>query len=134
MSSVKHLSVQQKLRKAHALFNEVETLIQFGYYTTAVNRLYYACFHAVKALLLTKDLIPKTHSGTVALLHKHFVQAQLFDIQQASFYSRIMQERIDDDYNDFILTDKDEVNSFVSPAKELIAYIERLIDITSNEY
>ena len=134
MSSVKHLSIAQKLRKANALLDEVARLVDFKYYNTAINRLYYACFHAVKALLLTKDIIPKTHSGTVNMLHKHFVQNAAFDITHASFYSRIMQERMDDDYSDFLLTDKDLVLSFIQPAKELLTYIENLIDIHDNEY
>ena len=64
------------------------------------------CFHATKALLLTRDLVPKTHSGVVAMLHQHFVQAGLFDFEQASFFSRLMQERIEDDYNDVIIIDE----------------------------
>ena len=72
--------------------------MQHKFYITVINRLYYSCFHATKALLLTKDLIPKTHSGVVKLLHKHFVSEDAFDMTQAAFFSRLMQERIEDDY------------------------------------
>lgn len=54
--------IQLKLAKAKQLFNEVNVLIDNSFYNTAINRLYYSCFHATKALLLTKDLIPKTHN------------------------------------------------------------------------
>jgi len=104
--SNKDASIQLKLAKAKNLLAEVDVLMQHQFYITAINRLYYSCFHATKALLLTRDLVPKTHSGVVAMLHQHFVQAGLFDFEQASFFSRLMQERIEDDYNDVIIIDE----------------------------
>lgn len=58
-------SIKNKMAKAIALMNEVDILIANAFYTTAVSRLYYSCFHVTKALLLTKDLIPKTHGGLI---------------------------------------------------------------------
>ncbi len=72
-------------------------------------------------------MVPKTHSGVVTLLHQHFVQNGLFDLEHASFFSRLMQERIEDDYNDFMIVDEDEAAEFVAPAKEYLSYIENLI-------
>ncbi|MEO8171571.1 MAG: HEPN domain-containing protein [Sediminibacterium sp.] len=125
--SNKSQSIELKLAKAKSLLEEVGVLMEHHFYDTAINRLYYSCFHATKALLLTRDLVPKTHSGVIALLHQHFVQNGSFDFEQASFFSRLMQERIDDDYNDFVITNKDEVMEFVAPAKEYVRYVERLV-------
>jgi len=61
--SNKNASIQLKLAKARSLLAEVDVLMQHQFFITAVNRLYYSCFHATKALLLTKDMVPKTHSG-----------------------------------------------------------------------
>ena len=104
--SPKDASIQLKLAKAKNLLAEVDVLVHHKFYMTAINRLYYGCFHVTKALLLTKDLIPKTHSGTVSMLHQYFVQEGAFDFDQASFFSRLMQERIEDDYNDLLKKDR----------------------------
>ena len=56
-------SIKNKIEKAVSLMNEVDILMENTFYTTAISRLYYSCFHVTKALLLTKDLIPKTHRG-----------------------------------------------------------------------
>ncbi len=125
--SNKTVSIDLKLAKAKSLLAEVDVLIEHHFYATAINRLYYSCFHATKALLLTKDLVPKTHSGVIAMLHQHFVQNGSFAFDQASFFSRLMQERIDDDYNDFLITNRDEVMEFVSPAKQYVHYVEDLV-------
>ncbi len=110
-------SIKNKMGKAIALMNEVDTLMQNAFYTTAVSRLYYSCFHVTKALLLTKDLIPKTHRGVDVLLHEHFVKVGEFDLEQASFFGMLMQERIDDDYSDYMVVKIDEIISYIKPAK-----------------
>jgi uncharacterized protein (UPF0332 family) len=70
--------------------SEVDMQLQNHFYTTAINRLYYSCFHATKALLLTKDLTPKTHSGVVTMLHQYFVLPDLFNRNHAAFFSKLI--------------------------------------------
>ncbi len=123
----KEQAVRLKLKKARALMSEVEIQLQNKFYATAINRIYYSCFHATKALLLTKDLAPKTHSGVVAMLHRHFVSQNLFDRTHAVFFSKLMQERIENDYDDFLIVDETEVNEFIEPAKQYVSYIEEWI-------
>ena len=76
--SQKQEAINLILDKARALMNEVDVLIENKFYTSAISRAYYGCFHATRALLLTKDLTSKTHSGVIALLHKHFVFEVMF--------------------------------------------------------
>ena len=120
-------AVLLKLTKAKLLFAEIDVLMENGFYTTAISRLYYGCFHATKALLLTKNLTPKTHSGTAIILHKNFVLENEFDSSKSSFFSRLMQERIEDDYSDFMISDAEEVIVFIDPARKYLFYVEGLI-------
>ena len=50
-----------------------------------------------------------------------------FQASQASFFGKLMQERIEDDYNDFMIIEADDVNLFLHPAKEYLIYVESLI-------
>ena len=79
----KELAIKLKIDKAKVLMNEVEILIENNFYNTAVSRLYYSCFHVTRALLLTKELTPKTHSGVISMLHEHFVSEGNFDEKHA---------------------------------------------------
>ena len=99
------------------------------FYATVINRLYYACFHATKVLWLTKDIASKTHSGVVHILHLHFVQTGLFDMQQASFYSSIMQERMEEDYSDEIKEDRDTAIEFTALTKKYLVYVNQKIKL-----
>jgi uncharacterized protein (UPF0332 family) len=92
--SQREQAIQLKIDKAIASMEEVDIHLKNKFYITAINRLYYGCFHITKALLLTKDLAPKTHSGTSHLLHQHFVSQKLFDKALANFFGKLMQERI----------------------------------------
>ena len=121
-------SIRLKLLKSQSLLAEVEVLMTHKFYVSAISRLYYSCFHATKALLLTKDLVTKTHSGVINQLHQYFVLPGLFDTTHAIFFSRLMQERIDDDYSDFMIVNEQEVLEYIEPAKEYVAYIEKLIE------
>jgi len=132
--SRKKEAIELKLTKAKALMDEVDFQLKNEYYNTAISRLYYSCFHATKALLLTQDLVPKTHSGVSALLHQNFVLTSLFDATHASFFNKLMNERIDDDYSDFMITNLEEIEEFIKPAKEFFTYTTSLVrNILDNE-
>lgn len=120
-------AIELKLTKAKALMEEVDFQLKNQYYNTAINRLYYSCFHAAKALLLTRDLIPKTHSGVSTLLHQNFVLTGLFDAKHASFFNKLMNERIADDYSDFMITNLEEIDEFINPVKEFFTYTTSIV-------
>ena len=124
----KRETIEQKLFRAKATFNEIEVLLQNNFFATAVNRMYYSCFYVTQALLFTKDLSSKTHKGVVTLLHQHFVNTGLFDKEKASFYSELLKERMEDDYSDVLVLDEAEVIDFYEPAKAYIDYVTKLVE------
>jgi uncharacterized protein (UPF0332 family) len=66
--------VKYRIAKARATFKEVELHIEHELWNTAVNRLYYACYYAVIALLIDKEIQPQTHSGARQMFGLHFVK------------------------------------------------------------
>ena len=121
-------AIKIKMQKAEAFMSEIDTLFQIKFYNTLINRLYYSCFHATKALMLTKDLVSKTHSGVVSILNEKFVLENTFDKEHAAFFRRLMNERVEDDYGDFMIADEKEVIEFIEPAKQYVEYISELIE------
>ena len=55
--------VSYRLERARESLAEARLLLEQGHTNTFVNRLYYACFYAISALLLARDLSPAKHSG-----------------------------------------------------------------------
>ncbi|MEO5500040.1 MAG: HEPN domain-containing protein [Ginsengibacter sp.] len=73
------------MKKSAALLSEVDILFINKFYDTLINRLYYSCLHATRGLLLTQDLVSKTHSGVVTLLNQKFVMEGKFDVSHVHF-------------------------------------------------
>ncbi|MEP7230233.1 MAG: HEPN domain-containing protein [Ginsengibacter sp.] len=126
--TLKDETIKLKISKALSILPEVKVLMENKFYTTAISRLYYSCFHATKALLLTKDLMPKTHKGTSTLLYEHFVKSGLFHSDKCTFFNNLMHERIEDDYNDYMINDQEQIIHFINPGKDYVDYVSKLID------
>jgi uncharacterized protein (UPF0332 family) len=58
---------EQAMRAARALLG-------LALHSDAISRSYYAAFHLVRALLLTRGLETKTHAGAIHLLNTEFVR------------------------------------------------------------
>ena len=56
-----------RIQKAEETYSDSILLVDHERYNSAVNRLYYACFYIVSALLTTKGLQASTHNGAKIL-------------------------------------------------------------------
>lgn len=124
----KTAAIKLKLEKALSFLNEVPMLIQYKYHGTAINRMYYSCFSATKALLITKDAFPKTHNGVLKLLYDLFVKTEKLDKPAADFYSRLLQQRIEYDYEDELVLEREDIEELYESTKKYIGQIEALIN------
>ena len=59
--------VKYRLEQAHQALHDGQMLRSAGSLRGALNRIYYAAFHAARALLATKGLDASKHSGVIAL-------------------------------------------------------------------
>ena len=61
-------------------------LFDGGQYRDSVTMSYYAMYSSALALLLKKDISPKTHEGTLRQLAKEYVKEGLFRIISLSLW------------------------------------------------
>jgi uncharacterized protein (UPF0332 family) len=86
------------LHEAQEGLRETELLLQSGYLRAAVSRLYYACFHAVEALLWTEGLESKKHAGIRSLFEQHWVASGKLPREMGKFYHHLLDSRLEADY------------------------------------
>ena len=115
-----------RLNKAKEILLEIDLLIDNQLWNTAVNRLYYACYYAVIALLIKKGIKTQTHTGVRQMFGLQIVKTGLIDKELGRYFSDIFDKRLTGDYDDFIDYEKDDVIDLVAPAKKLIIQIENL--------
>jgi uncharacterized protein (UPF0332 family) len=119
--------VKYRIKKAWETFNEVDLHVKNELWNTAVNRLYYACYYAVIALLVDKDIHAQTHSGVRQMFGLHFIKSGLIDKDSGKFYTDIFDSRQTGDYDDYIDFKREDVLDMLAPANELISKIEILL-------
>jgi len=116
-----------RLERAHESLEEAEILISKGHSNTFVNRLYYACFYAVSALLLTRGLSSAKHSGIRSLFHQNFVKSGIVNTELGQLYDRLSDNRQKGDYADLIRFDPDEVRNWYDEAQKFVVTIEKIV-------
>lgn len=116
--------VRYRLKRARETYEEVEILISNELWNTAVNRLYYACFYAVSALLVANDIEVQSHSGARQMFGLHFIKTGKIDPESGRFLARLFDLRQTGDYDDFVDFDRERVMELLTPADELISAIE----------
>ena len=119
--------IKYRLQKARETYNEVRLHIENKLWTTAVNRLYYACYYAVIALLIEKGVQTHTHAGVRQMFGLHFIKSGIIDNSIGKFFSDIYDMRQTGDYDDFINFEKDDVMDLLEPANDLITSAEKLL-------
>lgn len=120
--------VKQQMEKAHLFLQQANEMYKQQYWDIASNRYYYACYHAVQALLIKNGLNSHTHDGLITSFGLHFVKTGKIDRKLGAFLSRIEQLRKKGDYNCFYSISEEEIASMIEPAKELIMRIGELVE------
>ena len=96
-------------------------------YRATANRLYYACFYAAVAVLLTKRLQYSKHSAGISFFAKEFICTG----QLSKDFSRTLHwafnERQQDDYMPFVEMNGDEIRSLFLDVKVLVNGIQDFI-------
>jgi len=120
--------VAYRKEKAHKTLDEIPILIEHELWNTAVNRLYYACFFAVNALLISRQIETKTHAGALRMLSLHFTKTRKISIELNRFYADLFDNRQSGDYADFTYFDKEMVEELHKQAIIFVHTIEKLIE------
>ena len=120
--------VRLRLEKAKEALTEAKAIIELGFWRVVANRLYYACFYAVNALLIKDGITTHTHSGSINQLSLHFVKKGLISEEQGKLYSRLFGLRQTGDYSDRISIKEEDIRPLLEPAEKFIAEIEKLIN------
>lgn len=68
-----------------------------------MNRLYYACFYAVSALLLQIGLSSSKRTGVRSLFNRHYVNPQKIPRTIARIYNDLFERRQESDCIDFVV-------------------------------
>jgi len=117
-----------RIKSARKTFEAAKVLSENGFWNSAVNRLYYAVFYAVNALLVLNKIQTKSHSATKSQFSLHFVKTGRFDKKHGRLLSELYDWRQKGDYENMFDYNSDLVEPLFEPAVEMIELIEEEIN------
>ena len=123
----KELMARLHLEKAHTYLTDAEQLLALNSLSSAANRLYYAVFHAVHALFVAHGITTKSHHGTNAQFHQHFVKTGILAPRFGQFIAALESLREKADYDVVYNISRAELESMQPIARELVQQIESLL-------
>lgn len=120
--------IKYRIKRAKEMLIESEEIIGLNFLNSSVNRLYYACYYAVTALLLKENINAQTHSRVKQMFGLHFVATNKISKESGRFYSQIFNERITGDYDDFISFDIETVNALLKMSQAFVQEIDSFLN------
>ena len=123
----RNVLVALELKKARETYDEIEILVTANRLNGAANRMYYAVFHAVSALMIHNAISIHTHRGALNAFNKEFVRTGVFSIEEGHLFSKLEGLRERGDYNCFVDATEEEIVPLIEPLKALVEKIKGLL-------
>ena len=121
-----------RLERAQETLEDARILANSERWNACVNRLYYACFYAVSALLIKEGYSSSKHTGVRSLFNLHFVKTGVVRKELARIYNDLFERRQESDYTDFITFKESQVQPLIPQAEEFVERISILIHENKN--
>ena len=122
--------IRYRLERSRETMEEALLMQRESHWNACVNRLYYACFYAVTALLAMQGISSGKHSGVKSFFNHHWVKTNKISKEHGRLYNSLFENRQEGDYIDFVVFDKDIVNPWIPQVIDFINTVTNLIEET----
>jgi uncharacterized protein (UPF0332 family) len=119
---------RHRLDRARTTFAERRQLLESDRAAGAVNRFYYAAFHAARAVLALQQRDSARHAGIIALFQAHVVKTGDVDAETARALPRAFEKRLKSDYGDFATVSPEEATAVGDQVQAFIGACAGLVD------
>ena len=116
-----------QLERSELLLKSVPVLIEAEDAFSAVNRSYYAVFHAIKAIEIFDNFDSKKHSGLISNFRQKYIKTGIFDIEYSEILKSLAQYRQDSDYDIFADISLDEAKEQYENAKKFVDAVKTFL-------
>ncbi len=118
--------VLYRIERAQKALEQAKGCLSMSYLEVAANRLYYAAYYAVPALLVSHEIPTHTHEGCIQQFGRHFVQTGIFSKEKGRFFNNLFHMRLTGDYSDRFDLTQEDVLSKVIPTEEFVTEVVSL--------
>ncbi|OIN60307.1 HEPN domain-containing protein [Arsenicibacter rosenii] len=123
----KEEEIAYRVVRAAETLREAKALIAIEGWNGSANRLYYAAYYMVVALMIREGIKISSHDGAKHMLGLHFVETGRLDVRYSKIYGHLFNARQSGDYGTFIQYTPERILPLLEETEEFIAAIEQLL-------
>jgi hypothetical protein len=112
--------IKYRFHRSLESFDEALILSENGKWNAVINRLYYACFYAVIALLIKNGIETQSHDGARTQFGLHFIKTGKIDKSYGKLFSKLFDYRQKGDYGDLYDYNENIARPLIGQVKEFI--------------
>lgn len=117
--------INYRFQRAKETYEEAFILAREKRWNAVINRLYYACFYAVIALLLKNNIETQSHDGARTQFGLNFVKTGIIDKEYGKLFSKLFDYRQKGDYGDMFDFDEEIARPLFDQVKLFLETIEK---------
>jgi uncharacterized protein (UPF0332 family) len=114
-----------RFRRAEESYEEALILAKEERWNAVINRLYYACFYAVIALLIKNNISIQTHDGARTQFGLIFVKTGIIDKESGKLFSKLFDYRQKGDYGDLFDYNEELTKPLINKVNEFLIEIKK---------
>ncbi len=120
--------IHYRMARAKETYEDAEILAAKKRWNSVINRLYYAAFYAVIALLLKNNISAITHNGVKTAFGQYFIKNGIIPEEIGKTFSQLFTWRQKGDYDDLFDFTDERVMPYFAQVQQLITIVEKLIE------
>jgi len=120
-----------RIKQAEESLDEARYLLSGGKSPRSImNRMYYAMFYSVLALLIYEPYSSSKHSGVLSYFNKNFIRNEVFDKEMGRTLNKAFELRQREDYREYSHLTALEAADFIEKAeafvREVNSYLKQI--------
>ena len=120
--------VRKQLELAEEFLTDAKDLLNAKRLRSAIDRAYYAMFHAAQAMLFARGIKPKTHVGVIRAFGKEIVEKGLIEKKYGRFLNEAFDARLAGTYEVFAKLDEELAEEIVEKAGMFVEKIKEILE------
>lgn len=119
--------INYRIERAEEMYQDALLLSDEKRWKSCINRLYYSCFQLLDALMFSKGMKYKTHSGLKNSFFQNYIKSGAMDKDLGKLYDKLFNWRNEGDYSVFVDFAEEDVKPLIPQVKEFLNTLESLI-------
>ena len=130
----KKMLAQYRLEQAGESLDEAKFLLSGKKKSprSIINRVYYAMFYAILALLIYEPYSSSKHSGVLGYFNRRFIKAGVFDREMGRWVNKAFELRQRGDHREYFEVTREQAAELMAKAGQFVSNVRSHLDVNSS--